>query len=221
MKSGSYCFCFPYLIEFDPESRKLVYPDVGLTRADVGASEDSKTETATLEPVTIPLEMIEGPHESYIEILHRPDRSLIAVLELLSPAKKQSPDRTEYLNKRGAILRQNVHLVELDLLLGGRRLPMKKPLPAGDYFYFEARAEERPDCRVYAWSLPRPLPRLPVPLQPGDADVMIDLGQVFRTAYDRGRFGRRLAYREPCPAPLRDEQRSWVGSVIAGGNGQQ
>src|SRR6266540_219691 len=78
-------------------------------------------------------ELLDGPKEAYIEILHRPDRSLVAVLELLSPANKEQPGRTEYLAKRRAILVQPVHLVELDLLLGGRRLPMQQPLPDGDY----------------------------------------------------------------------------------------
>ena len=42
-----------------------------------------------------------------------------------------------------------------------------------------------------------------------------DIGQVFATAYDRGRFRRRLAYRKPCPAPLRPEQQRWVDEVVA------
>ena len=63
----------------------------------------------------------------------------MAVLELLSPANKQNPGRTEYLSKRNAILRQNVHLVELDLLLGGERLPLLKSLPLDDYYYLLKR----------------------------------------------------------------------------------
>lgn len=204
-----------YLVEVDPESRKLIYPDVAVSHAEPASRSGSASASATLEPVTIPLETIEGPRETYIEILHRPDRSLVAVLELLSPANKQSPGRTEYLSKRNAILRQNVHLLELDLLLGGERLPLQRPLPVGDYYYLVARAELRPDCQVYAWTLPHVLPRLPLPLRPPYKDAVIDLGQVFTTAYDRGRFGRRLAYQRPCPAPLRDDQRSWVASIVA------
>jgi hypothetical protein len=72
--------------------------------------------------------ILEGPRETYIEILHQPDRTLVAVLELLLPANKEQPGRTEYLAKRRALLHQKVHLVELDLLVGGRRL--EKALPA-------------------------------------------------------------------------------------------
>jgi hypothetical protein len=206
-----------YLIEVDPEARRLVYPDVGVSQGELTGTPRAMNAAAvaTLEPVNIPLEVLEGPRETYIEILHRPDRALVAVLEL-SPANKHDPGRTEYLSKRNALIRQNVHLVELDLLLGGRRLPMAKPLPPADYYYLLCRAELRFDCQVFRWNLPDPLPRLPVPLRPPHGDLLIDLSQVFATAYERGRFGRRLAYDKPCPAPLSEEQRRWVQGIVAG-----
>src|SRR6185369_17217944 len=46
--------------------------------------------------------ILEGPKEVYIEILHRPERRLVTVLELLSPANKELPGRTEYLTKTPA-----------------------------------------------------------------------------------------------------------------------
>ena len=176
---------------------------------------ESEGGVATLEPVTIPLTILVGPRETYIEILHRPDRSLVAVLELLSPANKEQPGRTEYLAKRNALLYQQVHLVELDHLRGGRRPPLSKPLPPGDCYYLVSRAEQRPDCQVYAWGLRKPLPALPVPLRSPDPDLIIPLGSVFTTAYDRGRFQRRIDYRRPLPAHLRPDEKSWAASVVA------
>ena len=208
-----------YLVEHDPEARKLGFPDVAVTHGEplTPASESSAgpTAAATLEPVTIPLTILEGPRETYIEILHQPDRSLVAALELLSPANKEQPGRTEYLAKRRALLFQNVHLVELDLLCGGRRLPLERPLPPADYYYLVSRADRRPDCQVYHWSLRRPLPALPVPLRPPDADLLIDLAAVFATAYERGRFRRRINYRGPAPAFLREEDRHWSESLLS------
>lgn len=84
---------------------------------------------ATLEPVTIPLVIEEPARQTYIEILRRPDRHLVAVLELLSPANKTRVSRAEYLAQRNAILRQDVHLLELELLLQGERMPLRDPLP--------------------------------------------------------------------------------------------
>ncbi len=64
--------------------------------------------------------------ESFIEIRDSEDRNLITVIELLSPANKQSgSDREQYLAKRRLLLSGNVHLVEIDLLRGGTRMPVE------------------------------------------------------------------------------------------------
>lgn len=204
-----------YLIETEPEERKLGFPDIGLSHG--GEQHESGAQPAsdvTLEPVTIPLGILEGPRETYIEILHQQDRSLVTVLELLSPANKQQPGRTEYLAKRTALLHQKVHVVELDLLVGGRRLPFQKPLPPADYYYLVSRSQLRPDCQVYHWTLRQPLAILPVPLLHPDPDLHIDLAKVFTTAYERGRFGRRVNYRRPCPIPLREQDRAWCEALL-------
>ncbi len=226
-----------YLVEHDPEARKLGFPDVALTHgeqlAPTSESSAGTAATATLEPVTIPLIILEGPRETYIEILHQPDRSLVAALELPSPANKEQPGRTEYLAKRRALLFQNVrsekgdspledrgtvpffgHLVELDLLFGGGRLPLQQPLPPADYYYLVSRGDHRPDCQVYRWMLRQPLPTLPVPLRAPDADLHVDLAAVFATAYERGRFFRRLNYQRPAPAFLREDDRRWCEAIL-------
>jgi hypothetical protein len=204
-----------YLIEHEPDQRKLAFPDVVVTRRKDSEPQPAATGgVATLEPVTIPLTILEGPRETYIEILHGPDRRLVTVLELLSPANKEPPGRTEYLAKRNAILFQQVHLVELDLLRGGRRLPLMSQLPPADCYYFLSRAELRPDCQVYSWPLREQLPTLPVPLRAPDPDLLVDLGIVFSTAYDRGRFLRRIDYHATSPAQLLPDEKSWVDSVL-------
>lgn len=205
-----------YLIEHDPDARKLGYPDLAVTQSEttVPVRAESTTGTATLEPVTIPLTLPEGPREAYIEILYQPDRSLVTALELLSPTNKEGDGRGIYLEKRRALLYQKVHLAELDLLSRGKRLPLDKPPPPADCYYLLSRADHRPDCQVYFWSMRQPLPRLPVPLREPDPDISIDLEAVFTTAYDRGRFGRRLPYQGPLPAHLRGEDKKWVQTVL-------
>src|SRR5207302_1935262 len=201
-----------YLVEHDPEARKLGFPDVAVSRAEpfAPAGAPPAPGVATLEPVTIPLTILEGPRESYIEILHRPDRALVTSLELLSPANKEQPGRTEYLARRRALLYQQVHLVELDLLVGGRRLPFERPLPPADYYYLVSRVEQRPNCQVYYWGVRQPLASFPVPLRMPDPDVWINLAAVFATAYERGRFGRRIDYQCPVPVLVRDEDNTWI-----------
>jgi hypothetical protein len=204
-----------YLVEYDPDSRKLIGPDVALSDRDASAT-TAPTQAAglaTLEPVTIPIAILDAARETYIEILHGPERTLVAVLERLSPTNKDVSGRAEYLAKRNAVLRQAVHLVELDLLVGGTRPPLRKPWPAGDYHYLISRSEFRPDAQVYSWTVRDPLPRVPTPLRSPDNDIAVDLAAVFTTAYERGRFGKRIRYGVPCPAPLSAAARTWAETL--------
>jgi len=132
------------------------------------------------------------------------------VLEMLSPANKAGDGYADFCSKRLAILRRNTHLVELDLLLGGRRLPLSKPLPAGDYYALVSRGDRRPDCEVYSWSLRQPLPRIPIPLRAPDADIFVDLQAVFRQTYERGRYARSLRYGQSPLAPVRHKDQRWA-----------
>jgi hypothetical protein len=159
----------------------------------------------------------EESRESFIKIVQLPQRTLVAVLELLSPSNKEGAGRIEYLAKRNALLLQDVHLVELDLLLGGRRLPLREPLPPADYFALVSRGDRRPDCNVYAWQLPDLLPTIPVPLRSPGRDVPANLAKVFNLAYDRGRYANSLNYDEAPTVVFGREQTAWVRSRVKSG----
>jgi hypothetical protein len=199
------------LVEVSPPRRRLIEPDVGITQREPSRGPSAAPAgLAVLEPVTLSLVIEEETHERHIEILHRPDRTLVAVLELLSPANKEEPGRSVYLTKRNALFYHPVHLVELDLLLKGQRLPLEEDFPPGDYYALVSRGEQRPKCQVYHWTMQHALPPIPIPLLPPDPDVWIDLGAVFQTAYERGRYGRSIDYTEPPPVALDAGRRAWV-----------
>lgn len=200
-----------------PDEVQVVEPDVAVLLAGeptggrgVGGGEAA---LAVLEPVTLPVTM-RLPHrkERRIEVRRLPERSLVAVVEVLSPTNK-GRHLDDYAAKRLAVLEQDVHLVELDLLRAGHRPPMDAPLPPGDYFAFVARAGRRPDCDVYAWSVRRVLPPIPIPLRAPDPDVTLDLAAVYDTAHRNGRYSRRIAYGEPLTPPLAPEDRGWAEGI--------
>jgi hypothetical protein len=112
--------------------------------------------------------------------------------------------------------RPPVNLVELDLLLGGRRLPMKRPMPPAGYYALVARAERRPDCEVYALSVRRPLPTIPIPLKAPDPEVGLDLARVFALAYERGRYARTIDYGRSLDLPLLPEDSVWAAQLAIG-----
>jgi len=101
--------------------------------------------------------------QTYLEIRERETGKLVTVIELLSPSNKRfgSPAWGEYLKKRDTIFARDVHLVELDLLRGGTRMPMGDPLPKGDYYAIISRSYRRPYCEVYAWTIRAPCQLFP------------------------------------------------------------
>jgi len=204
-----------YVVEPMPGVKKQLGPDVTVTRTGKRRPAPPKSSgTATLEPATIPTLILQEVKEAYIKLIHRPGRDVVAVLELLSPTNKAGEGREIYLRKRHALMFQNVHLIELDLLLQGQPMPLAKPLPQGDYHYLVTRYDRRPNCDVYAWNLADRLPTVPVPLRAPDADVFCDLGTVFSTAYQRGRYRRAINYRNAPPVSLSAGSRRWVRQQV-------
>ena len=198
-----------YLMEMPEELGKLVLPDVERTGRGT-ASRRASESVATLEPVTIPLCMPAEIREVLICIIHRQDRELVAVIEVLLPSSKSSASRGVYLERRFEIIASPVHLIELDLLLGGERLPMARPLPPAHYYALVSRGDRRPYSDVYAWTIRDPLPQIPIPLQSPHLDVTIHLADVFSEAYRRGRYGRAIDYRKTIDAPLPAGDLAWV-----------
>ena len=177
---------------FGPDVALLVRPDDAPIWRSEAAPRDSGN-VALLEPVTIPLaEIHEEVRQPFLEIIHRADRSLVTVLELLSPSNKAEPGRARYLAKRRSLLESPVHLVELDLLQGGRRLPFGAALPEGDFYCMISRLELRYDCLVYAGRYGDTFPHWPVPLRAPDPDVSLDYQALFELTFTRGRYERSL-----------------------------
>jgi hypothetical protein len=137
-------------------------------------------------------------------------RQLVAAIEILSPTNKGKEGRREYLRRRERFLDSDVHLLEIDLLRKGRRVPMEQELPAAPYFVFLSRADERPVTEVWPIPLDQPLPTVPVPLRERDADARLDLQQAVTMAYDECCLSDMIDYTKPPDVPLTPEQAAWV-----------
>jgi Protein of unknown function (DUF4058) len=204
------------LVELSQKKAKLVLPDIAvIEEADKPsrrvAHRSKVAGVLTLEPVTIPLPSVETEiRDVWIEIRRGTSRTPLTVIELLPPTNKIGDGLVEYKLKRRSLIRQKIHLVELDLLLGGRRLPMSLPLPVGDYFAFISRAQRRPNSDVYAWTVRDALPSVPIPLMAGTPDVALDLADVFATTYERGRYARLIDYAAPPSVLRKPEDRAWA-----------
>jgi hypothetical protein len=205
------------LVEAPPDRPRARQPDLGIVmQADVPASTrgSSATVLADIEPERFLLPDYEETTEAYIEVVALPEQQLITSIEILSPSNKDSAGHGEYWAKRAKMLRQKVHLVEIDLLLQGRRLHVNKPLPPADFYALISRGNNRPHCEVYPWSIRRPLPKLPIPLRPPDPDIQLDLGAAFSMAYERLRYAQTLSFDKQLPHELKAEDREWAESLV-------
>jgi Protein of unknown function (DUF4058) len=204
------------LAEMPVRTRKSVLPDVTIvgkehrTRRRMAPAGEA-TGAVVIEPVMLPLpSRYMEVRDAWIEIRHGTHRKQIAMIQVLSPTNKAGAGFAEYQARRGKLIRQRIHLVELDFLLRGERLPMERTLPVGDFYALVSRSERRPESAVYAWTINEPLPSIPIPLSRPDPDVILDLGSVFATAYERGRYAKLIDYSIPPSAVKKPADRAWV-----------
>ena len=71
----------------------------------------------------------------------------------------------------------------------------------GEYRILVSRGKSRPRARLYVFGLRQPIPEIPIPLLPRDAEPALDLNSVLHDLYDRASIDLRLDYtRTPrCP----------------------
>jgi hypothetical protein len=211
-----------YLERPPEEASRTIQPDVTLTLEHPPREQRHPGGGAAVAaPVTVPLLMPQRRREPFLEIRARDGGEVVTVIELLSPTNKRrgSQGREEYLAKHEAVLLSRAHLLELDLLRGGQRLPRARPLPPGDFYVVLSRTERRPDADVWPLGLRAPLPSIPVPLSGSDPGVSLDLQRIFERVYDRAGYDYSLDYgRDPVPA-LTEADSAWARELLSAPRG--
>jgi hypothetical protein len=191
------------------------YPDASVAKViqpNVAARSGTTVIAAPLTIATIVPERI--PHVS-VEIRDTAQRQLVTAIQILSPTNKRGTGRAEYLERRQRLLLSAAHLVEIDLLRHGQRLPMQQHLPSVPYFVFVGRAERPPLTEIWPITLREPLPVVPIPLLPGDADVSLDLQEALTAVYDGCAYAASIDYTRPPEIPLAGEDAEWAMQRLA------
>ena len=213
------------------EHRRAIHPDVSIIavpRSDIRGGGLAVAEAVDAETDTDEMWEVEyiPPHviERFVEIIVAGDESrVIAVIELLSPANKSasSSGREEYLAKQDEVLSSDTHLVEIDLLREG--LPTVAALPGEllrhgrcDHLVCltPGRSSDRRIQTVWPIQLRKKLPRVRIPLGPGEPPVPLDLQAVFDEVYEKAAFAKRIDYQVPPAVPLTRADADWIEDVL-------
>ena len=199
-----------------PTGHETVYPDVAVSQIG-GASSRTREGTflAAAVPVMLRTRVPERVPTFFVELRDVAGHRLVTAIELLSPSNKRPPGRRQYLRRRNRVLRSSAHLLEIDLLRRGRRVPMEEALPPAPYYVLLSRAEARPVTEVWPVALAEALPAVPVPLLPGDPDVTLDLQQAVTAVYDVVGYDLLLDYSKPPSVPLTPEEQAWAAKHLS------
>jgi hypothetical protein len=208
----------------DEKEETAFLPDVGVLTS--RRKESDRQETgglAVAEPegaadvVTMRAFIDEQCRETFIEIYEsKPEVRLVTCIEVLSPSNKRPGTKgwKVYLRKRNSLLLGSANFIEIDLLRGGRRMPMVEPWPDSPYYLLVARQSRAPYCRVSRADYRKPLPDIPVPLSAPDPDFTLALQPLVDAVYARSRYGMRLDYTKPLTPPLGEEDVAWLARQV-------
>jgi len=206
------------VIEILTSKLHSVRPDIGVLQSE---SHRLATSAATvMDPpqahssteFELPLELMS------IELRQVGTDRLITAIEILSPVNKQRTHeaRIDYLRKRRDLIRSQTHFIEIDLLRGGERTPLDPPVDRASYYVSLSRVDSRPRLDVWTIQLDSRLPRFPVPLDEGDPDVVVDLGEIVSSVYERGGYDARIDYAQPVPSPALSDSEARIVAKILG-----
>jgi hypothetical protein len=197
---------------------RVLYPDVHVAEPKrvQEAQVTWRVGTEVAEPaVELPSPMAEEVPLLGVEIRDVAQRLLVTLIEILSPANKHGEGVHEYAARRQELLQTRTHLLEIDLLRQGTRIRLLGEPPPAPYYVYLSRWQRRPLTQVWPLDLRQPLPVVPVPLLPPDADVPLDLQAAVRACFDLVGYERLLDYAAPLPPPpLGEEDAAWVAACL-------
>jgi len=209
---------YVYLAREDEDPDRLIEPDVAVVESGaepVAGLRSPAGAASVAAPVIHTVPVPRRYRQAFLTIRNRQWQNVVTVIELLSPVNKKAGEgRNEYLVKRSNVFHTPAHLVEIDLLRGGERLPTREPLEPADFYAFVCRTERLPQVEVYPWTLRQPLPVIPIPLAGEDPDVPLDLQAAFTTTYDRAGYDYSLDYLRPVEPPLEPSAAEWARTIL-------
>lgn len=201
----------------DEESVLIGIPDISVGRSLSGGKEEANIAVASppITPITVGLPMLEEVEEGFLSIRKVGTAEVVTTIELLSPKNKRSGEgRLAYESKRQKIFSSLTHLVEIDLLRGGKPMTILTSGIQASYRILVSRSDRRPRADLYPFELQQSIPVFPLPLREGDTEPLVDLQALLHGVYDRAGLDMAIDYTsEPVP-PLSEADAIWANELL-------
>lgn len=182
-----------YLSEGE-ESALVGIPDVSVIsqRSTISQTLSTTTIPASSESIMVKIPMPEEVREGYLEIREVATGHVVTVIEVLSPTNKRpGKGRSAYEDKRREVLISPTHLIEIDLLRGGKPMRIESETQPTDYRILVCRRNRRPLAQLYAFSVRQEIPKFLLPLHNEDTEPLVDLQSLLVGVYERAGFDAR------------------------------
>ena len=207
-----------YLAEPD-EVVFLGRADITVTRAPVrpqsGPASSGLAPVGVVTPVLVEVPRADEVREAYLEVRLTGSATVVTVVEILSPTNKRpGKGRALYLEKRQDVLASRTHLVEIDLLRVGERMPVRGHSDAYCYSILVSRAAQRPQAELFPFGLRDEIPSFALPLRPHEQEPLVGLNGILHQLYHHAGYDLRIDYdRAPTPPFPRDDE-AWATRLL-------
>ena len=154
--------------------------------------------------------------ERYLEVRRVSNREVVAVIELLSPSNKGGGSgHKAYLDKRAAVLASLAHLVEIDLLRAGPRMPVIGAVPDTHYRILVASSHRtEPIADLYAFGIRDAIPEFVLPLAQDAEGIAVNLNAIVSQVYTDGSYDLDIDYGQDPETPLSDDDLVWIDALL-------
>jgi hypothetical protein len=201
-----------------PPDPHPIFPDLSVVQQ-AGPDENRESSTAVLaQPIIVEVPVQEMIKEAYLEVVEVASQQVITVIEILSHSnKKPGKDRRVYESKRQKIFRTLTHLVEIDLLRDGEPMPFTFLQTNGHMNHYRILVKRGDHWRrayLYSFNVRDSIPVFPLPLQPGDREPLIRLGEALQKVYDENGYDLRVDYNRPPEPPLSEADMTWAKEIM-------
>lgn len=203
--------------EDDPARKEFYIPDLRVAKQK-GTKKEARVKVAA--GITAPIVVTDEPglevRETFLEVLALDTRTVVTVIEILSPSNKLSgaEGRVSYLAKRGEVLESNTHWVEIDLLRAGESLPLRRHLQPHDYLAYVSPVGMRPKGHAWPIRLDEPLPTIGVPLRKPDPEAALNLQEALASVYERAALDLSVDYTAAPTPPLKPDLAKWADKLL-------